>query len=114
VGWVIGGGCCRCSDICSFDDLVSSFEKVTGRKSRFQPLGSWQEFDTHGVPSLEEAKNLFGMTQESGGLYFGPKPSEKQTSLELKQKTALALSLPKEKQELMTVESWFRKYSPSW
>jgi hypothetical protein len=62
-----------CSDICSFDDLVSSFEKVTGRKSRFQPLGSWQAFDTHGVPSLEEAKNLFGMTQESGGLYFGPK-----------------------------------------
>ncbi|KAJ6012514.1 hypothetical protein N7522_002869 [Penicillium canescens] len=103
-----------CSDICSFDDLVLSFEKVTGRKSRFQPLGSWQEFDTHGVPSLEEAKNMFGMTQESGGLYFGPKPSEKQTSLELKQKTALTLGLPKEEQELMTVESWFRKYSPSW
>lgn len=103
-----------CSDICSMDDVVSQFEKVTGRKSRFQPLDSWQAFNTHGVAELEDTKMMFGMTQGSGGRYFGPEASEKETALELKRNTALALGLSKKEQELMTVESWFRKHSPSW
>ncbi|CAG8050095.1 unnamed protein product [Penicillium salamii] len=103
-----------CSDICSMDDVVSQFEQVTGRKSRFQSLDSWQAFNTHGVAELEDTKMMFGMTQESGGRYFGPEASEKQTASELKRNTALAMGLPKNQQELMTVESWFRKHSPSW
>ncbi|CAG7980600.1 unnamed protein product [Penicillium salamii] len=103
-----------CSDICSMDDVVSQFEQVTGRKSRFQSLGSWQDFNTHGVAELEDTKAMFGMTQESGGRYFGPEASEKQTASELKRNTALAMGLPKNQQELMTVESWFRKHTPSW
>jgi hypothetical protein len=63
---------------------------------------------------LEDAKMMFRMTQASGGRYFGPEVSEKETATELKRSAALALGLSKEEQELMTVESWFRKYSPSW
>jgi hypothetical protein len=103
-----------CSDICSMDDVVSQFEKVTGRRSRFQPLESWEAFDTHGVPELEDTKMMFGMTQVSGGRYFGPDVSEKHTAAELKKNTALALGLIKKEQELMTVESWFRKHAPAW
>ena len=103
-----------CSDICSFDDIASVFGKVTGRKSRFQSLESWKEFDTRGVTVLEDAKMMFGMTQASGGRYFGPEVSEKETASELKRSAALALGSSKEEQELMTVKSWFRKYSPSW
>ncbi|KAJ5670393.1 uncharacterized protein N7477_005756 [Penicillium maclennaniae] len=103
-----------CSDICSMNDVTSCFEKVSGRKSRYQPLGSWEEFNTHGVPELEDTKMMFGMTQESGGRYFGPEASEKRTAAELKKKTAMALNISKEDQDLISVESWFRKYSPSW
>jgi hypothetical protein len=98
-----------CSDICSFDDITSAFEKVTGRKSRFHRLESWKSFDTRGVAVLEDAKMMFGMTPASGGRYFGPERSEKGTASELKRSTALAMGLPEEQQKLMTVESWFRK-----
>ncbi|KAJ6113568.1 hypothetical protein N7523_006885 [Penicillium sp. IBT 18751x] len=93
-----------CSDICSMKDVTSCFEKVSGRKSRYQPLGSWEEFDTHGVPELEDTKMMFGMTQESGGRYFGPEASEKRTAAELKKKTAMALNRSKEDQDLISVD----------
>jgi hypothetical protein len=103
-----------CSDICSFGEVTSQFERITGRKSRFQPLGSWKDFDTHGFPISDDAKSMFEMTQESGGLYFGPEASEKETASELKRKATLKLGMPEEEQQLMTVGSWFRKHSPAW
>ncbi|KAI1919066.1 hypothetical protein LOZ12_002023 [Ophidiomyces ophidiicola] len=98
-----------CSDICSFDDVVATFEKVTGRKSRFQPLPSWEAFNTHGVAELEDTKLMFGFTQLTGGRYFGPEPSENETAARLKRTTAIALGRPKEEQKLSSVEEWFRQ-----
>ncbi|KAJ5776374.1 uncharacterized protein N7511_001385 [Penicillium nucicola] len=103
-----------CSDISSFEDIASAFEKVTGRESRFQPLESWYDFDTRGVPVLDDAKMMFGMTQDSDGYYFGPEAFEKKTASELKRSMALVLGVPEEGQELMTAESWFCKNSNSW
>ncbi|KAF7179597.1 hypothetical protein CNMCM7691_008645 [Aspergillus felis] len=105
-GQVIHG----CSDICSFDHVVSAFEKLSGRKCRFQSLPSWEDFDTHGIPELEDTKTMFGFTQNNQGHYFGPEPSEKETAGTLKLVTALALGWPKEEHKLMTVEEWFRKH----
>lgn len=105
-GQVIHG----CSDICSFEDVVSNFEKLSGQRCRFQPLASWKEFDTHGIPELEDTKMMFGFTQNNQGRYFGPEPSEKDTAGTLKLATAMAMGLPKEEHKLMTVEEWFRKH----
>lgn len=107
-GQVIQG----CSDICSFEDVASQFEKLSGRKSRFQPLPSWEAFNTHGIPALDDTKAMFGFTQNNKGRYFGPDPSEKETASKLKQTTAAALGRPEEEQNLMTVEAWFRKHFP--
>ncbi|KAF7716746.1 NmrA-like family domain-containing oxidoreductase [Penicillium ucsense] len=99
-----------CSDICSFEDLVSTFEKISGRKSRFQPLPSWEDFNTHGIRELDDTKAMFGFTQNNEGRYFGPDPSENETAGQLKQITASALGRGKQEQKLMSVEDWFRKH----
>ncbi|GFF22618.1 hypothetical protein IFM61606_08567 [Aspergillus udagawae] len=99
-----------CSDICSFEDLVSTFERLSGRRSRFQPLSSWEAFNTHGIPALDDTKAMFGFTQNNQGRYFGPEPSETETASKLKQTTAAALGRPKEEQKLTSVEEWFRKH----
>ncbi|KAL4785441.1 hypothetical protein BJX76DRAFT_366979 [Aspergillus varians] len=102
-----------CSDICTFDDLVSIFEKLSGQKVRFQPLPSWEDFNTYGMRELDNTKAMFGFTQNNQGRYFGPEPSEKETAGKLKLKAAVALSRPKEEQKLVTVEQWFKKHFPS-
>ncbi|KAL4860933.1 hypothetical protein BDV12DRAFT_208653 [Aspergillus spectabilis] len=99
-----------CSDICSFDQLVGMFEKVTGSRARFRPLPSWEAFDTYGIPELNDTKAMFGFTQNNAGKYFGPEPTEKETAGMLKLKTAVALKRPKGEQQLMSVERWFRKH----
>ncbi|KAF7597141.1 hypothetical protein BBP40_009479 [Aspergillus hancockii] len=101
-----------CSDILTFDELVTHFQNVTGQKARFQPLESWETFDTFGVPELEDTKLMFGLTQTTGGLYFGPEPSEKNTAAALKRATAAALGLPRDQQTLITVKGWFQKHFP--
>jgi hypothetical protein len=107
-GQVIHG----CSDICSFEDLVSTFEKTSGRKSRFRPLPSWEAFNTFGIPELDDTKAMFGFTQNNQGRYFGPEPSEKDTPGKLKLKTAVTLGRLGDEQQLMTVERWFQKHFP--
>ncbi|KAL3446314.1 hypothetical protein BJX65DRAFT_296341 [Aspergillus insuetus] len=99
-----------CSDICSFDELVSTFEKVTGCRARFRPLPSWEAFDTYGIPELNDTKAMFGFTQNNAGKYFGPEPTEKETAGKLKLKTSVALGRPKGEQQLMSVERWCRKH----
>ncbi len=85
--------------------------KVTGKKSRFQPiLPSWEAFETYSIPELEDVKHMFGFTQITGGRFFGPldlEPSDTKTAAELKKATAVAVGGPKEG-TLVTVEEWFR------
>lgn len=82
---------------------------VTGKKSRFEPiLPSWEAFDTHGIPELEDVKLMFGFTQNTGGRYFGEQPSESSTAAELKKITAEALGRPKEQHALLTAKDFFR------
>ncbi|KAI9372463.1 hypothetical protein BJX61DRAFT_552879 [Aspergillus egyptiacus] len=100
-----------CSDILSFEELVGHFQEVTGKKARYDPVEpSWEAFETFGVPELEDTKLMFGVTQTTGGRYFGAEPSEKNTAGELKRATAVALGLPEEKQGLVSVRDWFAKH----
>ncbi|KAL4956620.1 hypothetical protein BDW69DRAFT_181398 [Aspergillus filifer] len=99
-----------CSDILSFDQLVGQFQTVTGRPAQYQPIEpSWEAFDTFGIPELEDTKKMFGMTQCSGGRYFGPEPSERNTAAALKKAATLALDMPDNKQQLISVQEWFKK-----
>ncbi|KAL4919692.1 hypothetical protein BDW62DRAFT_216836 [Aspergillus aurantiobrunneus] len=99
-----------CSAIRSFDDVVADFQKATGRKARFEPvLPSWRAFETYDSPELEEVKGMFGLTQTSGGRYFGPEVSESETAGELKTITAAALGGGHPAQ-LVSVEQFFRQH----
>jgi hypothetical protein len=85
--------------------------QVTGKKSRFKPvLPSWEAFDTHDIPELEDVKLMFGFTQITGGRYFGPEPSEIDTAATLKHNTAEALGKPKVEHKLITTKEWFKKH----
>ncbi|EGD85223.1 hypothetical protein H112_08954 [Trichophyton rubrum D6] len=97
------------SDMITFDELAANFEEITGKKSRFQPvLPSWEAYDTHGVPELEDVKLMFGFTQITGGRYFGPEPSDIKVSKELKRATAKALGKPEDEGTLKPSKEWFR------
>ncbi|KAF7587661.1 hypothetical protein BBP40_006891 [Aspergillus hancockii] len=96
------------SDIRSFEQIMADFATVTGQKTRFQPiLPSWEAFETHGIHELEDVKLMFGFTQLTGGRYFGPGATEKETASELKQLTASALGRPQEQAKLVTAYDWF-------
>jgi hypothetical protein len=75
-------------------------------------LPSWEVFDTHGIHELEDVKLMFGFTQVTGGLYFGPEPTQNQTAAELKRKTARALAREPEESGLITVKEWFGQNFP--
>jgi hypothetical protein len=59
------------------------------------------------VDELEEVKLMFGFTQTTGGLYFGPVANDINIARDLKKATAEVLNLSKEKQSLVTAKQWF-------
>ncbi|KAL9611184.1 MAG: hypothetical protein Q9167_004169 [Letrouitia subvulpina] len=96
------------SEILSCDKMATAFQEVTGKKSRYVPvLPSWEAFDTHGVPELEDIKNMFGFTQLTGGHYFGPCRTESATATILKKEAALARGKDGEDARLISVKQWF-------
>lgn len=88
------------------DEYVSNRQAATGKPARYQPVEpSWEAFDTFGVPELEDSKLMFGMTQCSGGRYFGPEPSENKTAGLLK----AAAALSNDEEGLVSAKKWFGK-----
>ncbi|KAJ5942046.1 hypothetical protein N7516_002214 [Penicillium verrucosum] len=101
------------SEILGFDGVTANFEAVTRKRSRFVPiLPTWEAFDTHGIPELEDVKLMFGFTQNTGGRYFSDEPSENSTAAELKKITAEALGRPKEQHALLTASKFFQAKFP--
>ncbi|KAI9373562.1 hypothetical protein BJX61DRAFT_552160 [Aspergillus egyptiacus] len=99
------------SEIIGFDELTATFEAVTGKKARFEPIQpNWEAFDTCGIPELEDVKLMFGFTQSTNGRYFGEDASEKNTAAELKRITAQTLGRSEEKGQLQTAERFFRTH----
>lgn len=82
---------------------------MSGRKSRFVPLlPSWEAFDTHGIPQLIDVKLMFGLTQTTGGIYFG-EPTEGNTAASLKIAGARACGKSGKDLQLRTVRGWFER-----
>ncbi|EON68708.1 hypothetical protein W97_07966 [Coniosporium apollinis CBS 100218] len=92
------------SEPMSFEDMAKTFEKVTGKKSRFNALASWEDFEGHGIKPLENIRIMFHFTQMTGGRYFGA-PNDTSAAGKLKAAAAEAKGVADGK--LMTVEKFF-------
>ncbi|KAI8725404.1 NmrA domain-containing protein [Fusarium sp. LHS14.1] len=91
------------------EQLVSEFEKLTGKKARFVPIEDWKTMETYGVEAFETVKYMFGFCQYSGGLYYGV-PNDVVTTGELKAKAAEAKGESGDNAKLMTLERFLGKY----
>ncbi|KAJ5903850.1 hypothetical protein N7504_006233 [Penicillium tannophilum] len=95
------------SNVRSFKELTEDFQEATAREATWTPiLPSWEQFETHGIHELEDVKLMFGLTQVTGGKYFG-ETTEIDTATKLKKATAVALDYPEEKHRQVTVKEWF-------
>lgn len=79
---------------------------VTGKKSRFNALASWEDFEGHDIKPLENIRVMFHFTQMTGGRYFGA-PND--TSAAGKLKAAAAEAKGVADAELMTLEKFFEE-----
>lgn len=96
------------SELQSQGNLVGSFEKVTGKKARFDPLASWEDLETYGVKALETVKLIYKFCQHTDGKYFGVQ-SDKSTPTKLKAAAAVARGRSGAEAELTTAETFFRR-----
>lgn len=95
------------SNVRSFKELTEDFQEATTREATWTPiLPSWEQFETHGIHELEDVKLMFGLTQVTGGKYFG-ETTEIDTATRLKKATAVALGYPEGKHGLVTAKEWF-------
>ncbi|KAJ5904767.1 NmrA-like family protein [Penicillium subrubescens] len=95
------------SDVMTFEQLTNVFQKVTGKKSRYVPLSSWEDFG-RGIPEMDDHRLLFAFTQSTGGRYFGDVPTETDTANELKKAAAEAQGKVGSRAGLMPVEEFFK------
>ncbi|KAH7011457.1 hypothetical protein EDB80DRAFT_891270 [Ilyonectria destructans] len=91
------------------EQLVSDFQKVTGKKARFVPIEDWKSMETYGVGAFETVKYMFGFCQHSGGLYYGV-PNDVVTAGELKARAAEAKGESGDQAKLTSLESFTTKY----
>ncbi|KAF2875197.1 hypothetical protein BDV95DRAFT_626692 [Massariosphaeria phaeospora] len=96
------------SDIRSLAGVVAAFEKVTGKKSRYEEIPDWHDLEVYGIRALETIKLMFGFVQEAGGKYWGVE-TEKGTAAGLKRKGAEAGGKSGKEVELLTLEGWFER-----
>jgi hypothetical protein len=98
------------SEIIDWDGIVQAFEKaVPGKKARFVPLASWDDFETYGSRELEDLKQLFHFAHVAGGRSFSDGATENETAKVLK-KEAVTAKEDSGNHEMMTAEKYFRKH----
>ncbi|KAF2015371.1 NAD(P)-binding protein [Aaosphaeria arxii CBS 175.79] len=95
------------SDISSLPDMIEGFEKVTGKKARFEEI-PWKDLETYGIRALDTVKHMFGFCQESGGRYYGVVTDSKATA-ELKKSGAEARGKSGQDVELLTLQKFFKE-----
>lgn len=97
------------SDVSSYEEIVSTFTKVTGKKARVKFMESAEDFPTHGVGMLEDVRNMFRFLQRAGERYFDGKETEMQTAKGLKAEALKAMDGGKAG-ALISLEDYFRKH----
>jgi hypothetical protein len=98
------------SEIIDWGLMVQAFEKaVPGKKAKFVPLASWEDFQTYGDRELEDLKQLFHFAHVTGGRSFDEGATESETAKRLKRDAVMAKE-EGEDYEMMTAEKYFRKH----
>jgi hypothetical protein len=98
------------SEIIDWDLIVHAFEKaVPGRKARFVPLASWEDFQTHEDRELEDLKQLFHYAHVTCGRSSYEGSAENETAKRLKRDAVTAKGDGGD-YEMMTAEKYFRKH----
>ncbi|KAH6625833.1 hypothetical protein C7974DRAFT_208293 [Boeremia exigua] len=96
------------SEVTSFEETMKEFERVTGKKARFEEIPDWRDFNTYGVRALETVKLMFAFCQESGGLYYGEQ-TDSHTAADLKQRAAEACGKSGDETKLFTLKAFFTR-----
>ncbi|KAL4876683.1 NmrA-like family protein [Aspergillus karnatakaensis] len=92
------------SDSFSYEEMVDTFTKVTGKKARYIPVSSYQDFPTHGSTVLEELQDVYRYMQTANGWFFG-KPDDVATCQRLKDEARADKGL--EPQRVISMEEYF-------
>lgn len=97
------------SEIRSFEEIVQTFEELTGKKARVRYLGSAEEFPTYGQRVLEDVRDMFRFLQRADGKYFNGEETEMETARRLKADAFMAMGVS-EDYALTSLEEFFRKW----
>ncbi|KAJ5630180.1 hypothetical protein N7528_003837 [Penicillium herquei] len=95
------------SESVGFAELTSKFQKVTGKKARFVPIGMGN-LTAGNATKTKEVNRLFDLMHALHGSFFNGKPTEHGNSRILKQKACDATN---RQEDLMSVERFFKKYA---
>ncbi|CAG7965723.1 unnamed protein product [Penicillium olsonii] len=94
-------------DIASFGDVTRKLIKVTGRKARYIPYDTADDFPTQGLHFLEQIRDMFKFVQYRDGEYYCTGITELRSAAELKQ-SAFNAKGGKGREKLMSLEDWFK------
>ncbi|KAJ5904772.1 uncharacterized protein N7473_001688 [Penicillium subrubescens] len=86
---------------------INGWYWVTGIKSRYVPMDSWEDFG-RGIPELGEHRLLFAFTLATGGRYYGDIPTTTKNSAVLKKAASEAKENLGPDAKLLPLIHWFR------
>ncbi|KAL4792667.1 NmrA-like family protein [Aspergillus venezuelensis] len=92
------------SDAFSYEDMVKAFTDVTGKKARYIPMESYEDFPTHGDSVLVELQDVYRYMQNANGWFFG-EPDNRDVCQRLKDEARLDKGL--QPQNLITMKEYF-------
>ncbi|KAH7358746.1 hypothetical protein B0T11DRAFT_330504 [Plectosphaerella cucumerina] len=93
----------------SLEKVIPDYERVTGKKARFDFMKSWEEIETYGMTALITVQQMFAFCQYSGGRYYGV-PNDTTLPVKLKAAAAAAQGKSGEDAQLMTLERFFKQH----
>lgn len=80
---------------------------MTGRKARYIPYATADDFPTNGVHFLEQIRDMFKFVHSRDGEYYSTGITELRSAAELKHAAFIAKG-GKGREKLMSVEEWFK------
>ncbi|KOS42295.1 hypothetical protein ACN38_g6804 [Penicillium nordicum] len=102
------------SDACSFPDVASCFQSVTGKKTQYVCHPSCETYGAEierehpaGLTSLEDTRSLFRFGQLSNAKYFGDLPTDTAVPARLKARAFEAMGKDPKEAKLFTLKQWF-------
>ncbi|KAL4966503.1 NmrA/HSCARG family protein [Aspergillus stella-maris] len=95
------------SDAFLYEDMVAAFTEVAGKKARYIPMESYEDFPTHGNSVLVELQDVYRYMQNANGWFFG-EPDNADICQRLKDQARLDKGV--EPERLTTMKAYFAKH----